>query len=214
MSICTSPERRSGTNSDRYGFRIYCGIQTGYSPVCQIQGSTLHLDASFYPLACSLRSWDGRKFWTYSWLWFCSGWDDLLWLPYFHVSGDDCCYHSLCESVRGFSVLFDKNWGILREIMASPMPRRDLIIGISLSSVTKSLIQTVIIIVFGIVLGVTFFSGELWWSAHLTRRHGPLCCCLFSSGALCLTLCCIQNIIIERVPGRHDCSLNAGLLCV
>jgi ABC-2 type transport system permease protein len=60
----------------------------------------------------------------------------------------------------GFFLLFDKNWGILREIMASPMPRRNLIIGIALAGITKSWIQALIILVFGMVLGVTFFTGQ------------------------------------------------------
>ncbi|MBP2133456.1 ABC-2 type transport system permease protein [Methanomicrobium sp. W14] len=59
----------------------------------------------------------------------------------------------------GFILLFDKNWGILREILASPMPRRHLITGITMSGVTKSLIQSSIILVFGLILGVQFFSG-------------------------------------------------------
>jgi len=60
----------------------------------------------------------------------------------------------------GFSVFFDKDWGILREILVSPMPRRDLVIGISLSAIVKSLIQTTIIVILGMVLGVTAFSGQ------------------------------------------------------
>ena len=60
----------------------------------------------------------------------------------------------------GFILLFDKNWGIMREIIASPMPRRDLITGIAMSGITKSWIQSLIVIVFGLILGVSFFSGK------------------------------------------------------
>jgi len=60
----------------------------------------------------------------------------------------------------GFILLFDKNWGIMREIIASPMPRKDLIIGIAMSGITKSWIQALIVIVFGLLLGVNFFSGK------------------------------------------------------
>ncbi|MBN1432657.1 MAG: ABC transporter permease [Methanomicrobiaceae archaeon] len=60
----------------------------------------------------------------------------------------------------GFILLFDKNWGILREIIASPMPRRDLITGIAMSGITKSWIQSLIVILFGLLLGVSFFSGK------------------------------------------------------
>ncbi|MDD4127142.1 MAG: ABC transporter permease, partial [Methanomicrobium sp.] len=59
----------------------------------------------------------------------------------------------------GFILLFDKNWGLLREILASPMPRKDLISGIILSGITKSWIQSSIITIFGLILGVSFFEG-------------------------------------------------------
>ena len=60
----------------------------------------------------------------------------------------------------GFILLFDKNWGIFREILASPMSRKDLIIGIAMSGITKSWIQAIIVIVFGLILGVSFFTGK------------------------------------------------------
>ncbi|MBN1194097.1 MAG: ABC transporter permease [Methanomicrobiaceae archaeon] len=59
----------------------------------------------------------------------------------------------------GIVLLFDKNWGLMREILASPLPRSHIIIGIALSGMTKSFIQAIIIMVFGLVLGVEFFRG-------------------------------------------------------
>ncbi len=59
----------------------------------------------------------------------------------------------------GMIILFDKNWGLMREIMASPMPRDHVIIGIGLSGMTKAFIQALIIMVFGIVIGAEFFIG-------------------------------------------------------
>jgi ABC-2 type transport system permease protein len=59
----------------------------------------------------------------------------------------------------GISLLFDKNWGLMREMLASPMPRTHIMIGISLSGVTKSFIQVTIIMLFGLLIGVTFFPG-------------------------------------------------------
>ena len=88
----------------------------------------------------------------------------------------------------GFSLLFDKNWGILREIMASPMPRRDLIIGISLSSITKSFIQTGIIIIFGAVLGVTFFTGAYLPGLIISLAGMALFVAVFSAAVLCVSL--------------------------
>ncbi|MDD1673170.1 MAG: ABC transporter permease [Methanomicrobiales archaeon] len=59
----------------------------------------------------------------------------------------------------GIIFLFDKNWGLMREIIASPLPRTHIIIGVGLSGVTKSFIQVIIITIFGILLGVQFFLG-------------------------------------------------------
>lgn len=59
----------------------------------------------------------------------------------------------------GIVFLFDKNWGLLREVFASPLPRTHIIIGVGLSGVTKAFIQVAIITLFGLVLGVRFFSG-------------------------------------------------------
>jgi ABC-2 type transport system permease protein len=59
----------------------------------------------------------------------------------------------------GIVILFDKNWGLLREIFASPLPRNHIIFGIALSGMTKSFIQAIIILVFAIVIGARFFVG-------------------------------------------------------
>jgi len=59
----------------------------------------------------------------------------------------------------GISLLFDKLWGLLREILASPAPRSHVLFGISLSGMTKSFIQVIIIMVFGLLIGVRFFAG-------------------------------------------------------
>ncbi len=59
----------------------------------------------------------------------------------------------------GISLLFDKLWGLMREILASPMPRSHILIGISLSGMTKAFIQVLIIMAFGILIGVRFFTG-------------------------------------------------------
>lgn len=59
----------------------------------------------------------------------------------------------------GTVLLFDKNWGLMRETLSSPLPRIHVIIGIGLSAVTKSLIQAAVIMGFGLLLGVEFFKG-------------------------------------------------------
>jgi ABC-2 type transport system permease protein len=59
----------------------------------------------------------------------------------------------------GISIQLDKQFGLMKEMIASPMPRSSILSGITLSGITKSLIQTVIIIVLGVFLGVQFFNG-------------------------------------------------------
>jgi len=59
----------------------------------------------------------------------------------------------------GITLLFDKNWGLMREFLASPMPRNNIIIGIGLSGVTKSFIQVMVIMGFGLIIGVRFFPN-------------------------------------------------------
>ncbi len=53
----------------------------------------------------------------------------------------------------GTVLLFDKNWGLMRETFSSPLPRIHVIIGIGLSGMTKSFIQAAVIMVFGLLLG-------------------------------------------------------------
>ncbi|MGA2918196.1 ABC transporter permease [Methanoregula sp.] len=60
----------------------------------------------------------------------------------------------------GITILFDKNWGLMREILASPMNRNHIIFGIGLSGVAKSFIQAIIIMVFGVLIGAAFFAGD------------------------------------------------------
>lgn len=59
----------------------------------------------------------------------------------------------------GTVLLFDKNWGLMRETLSSPLPRIHVIMGIGLSNMTKSFIQAAVIMGFGLFLGVEFFRG-------------------------------------------------------
>jgi len=59
----------------------------------------------------------------------------------------------------GTVLLFDKNWGLMRETLSSPLPRIHIIVGIGLSAMTKSFIQATVIMGFGLLLGVQFFEG-------------------------------------------------------
>lgn len=59
----------------------------------------------------------------------------------------------------GTSLMFDKKFSLLRETLASPVPRVHIILGVGLSGVTKAFIQTGMIIGFGKLIGMDFFVG-------------------------------------------------------
>jgi len=59
----------------------------------------------------------------------------------------------------GIGLLFDKNFGIMKEMLASPMEAHHIQIGVGLGGITKALIQVGLIMVFGLLLGVAFFPG-------------------------------------------------------
>lgn len=59
----------------------------------------------------------------------------------------------------GMGLLFDKNFGIMKEMLASPMEPHHIQIGVGLGGITKALIQVGLIMGFGILLGVAFFPG-------------------------------------------------------
>jgi len=59
----------------------------------------------------------------------------------------------------GITIQLDKQFGLMKEMIASPMPRSSILSGITLSGITKSLIQTIIIVILGLILGVQFFNG-------------------------------------------------------
>lgn len=66
----------------------------------------------------------------------------------------------LFSSLFGGTILmFDKKFSLLRETLASPVPRVHIILGVGLSGVTKAFIQTAMIIGFGKLIGMDFFKG-------------------------------------------------------
>lgn len=58
----------------------------------------------------------------------------------------------------GQNVQFDKQYGLMKEIVVSPMPRSHILLGVTLGGITKALIQTAIVVLFGYVLGIQLFS--------------------------------------------------------
>ena len=73
----------------------------------------------------------------------------------------------------GQNIQFDKQYGLMKEIVVSPMPRSQILLGVTLGGITKALIQAAIVILFGYVLGIQFFFG-LTATAALTAIGGVL----------------------------------------
>jgi ABC-2 type transport system permease protein len=99
----------------------------------------------------------------------------------------------------GISLQFDKQFGLMKEMVASPLPRSHILLGLSLSGVAKSLIQTVIIILFGFVLGVRFFEGFTIGQTLLSVLGIVLFIVLFALGLLFLA--CAVAMKIESHEG-------------
>jgi ABC-2 type transport system permease protein len=59
----------------------------------------------------------------------------------------------------GTTLLFDKKYSLMKETLASPISRINIVVGIGLSAMTKAFIQTGIIIGFGGLIGMNFFKG-------------------------------------------------------
>jgi len=102
----------------------------------------------------------------------------------------------------GIVILFDKNWGLMREILASPVSRNHIVAGIALSGVTKSFIQAVIIMGFGVLIGAAFFAG-----------FTPLRIVIGIAGVLPLGSDCHFHGKPGGAPGCHDASYHADLFC-
>lgn len=59
----------------------------------------------------------------------------------------------------GTTLMFDKKFSLLKETLASPVSRVQIVLGIGLSAVTKAFIQTAMVIGFGSLIGMEFFVG-------------------------------------------------------
>jgi ABC-2 type transport system permease protein len=100
----------------------------------------------------------------------------------------------------GQNLQFDKQYGLMKEIVVSPMPRSQILIGTTLSGITKCLIQTAIIILFGYVVGARFFVGFPFSSIIASALGLLLFSALFSAGLMFLS-----NMIGLKV-NNHDVS--------
>lgn len=87
----------------------------------------------------------------------------------------------------GTTLMFDKKFSLLRETLASPVPRTHIILGIGLSAVTKALFQTFIIIGFGKLVGMEFFKGYTLVETLISMVGIMLLVAIFTLGFLFLS---------------------------
>jgi ABC-2 type transport system permease protein len=88
----------------------------------------------------------------------------------------------------GTYVQFDIQFGLMKEMVASPIKRSHILLGLSLSGLTKALIQTTIILGFGLILGVKYFAGFTILQMMLSVLGILLFIVLFSMGLMFLAL--------------------------
>ena len=88
----------------------------------------------------------------------------------------------------GTYVQFDMQFGLMKEMVASPIKRSQIILGLSLSGLTKALIQTIIILGFGLILGVKYFVGFTILNILFSVLGIFLFVVLFSMGLMFLAL--------------------------
>jgi ABC-2 type transport system permease protein len=94
----------------------------------------------------------------------------------------------------GQNIQFDKQYGLMKEIVVSPMPRSQILVGETLAGITKALIQATIVILFGYVLGVQFFFG-LTFTGTLGAIGGViLFAVLFSVGLMFLSIAIAMRV--------------------
>lgn len=87
----------------------------------------------------------------------------------------------------GTTLMFDKKFSLLKETLASPVPRSHIILGIGLSGVTKAFIQTFIIIGFGKLIGMNFFKGYTFTETLIAVAGIMLLVAIFTLGFLFLS---------------------------
>ncbi len=59
----------------------------------------------------------------------------------------------------GLGLLFDRTFGLMPELLASPIPRSHIIAGIGMAGLTKAVLQCCVVLGFGWLIGVTLFPG-------------------------------------------------------
>ena len=87
----------------------------------------------------------------------------------------------------GQNIQFDKQYGLMKEIVVSPMPRSQILLGETLGGITRALIQAVIVILFGYVLGIRFFFRLTITGTFIAIGGVLMFAALFSVGLMFLS---------------------------
>ena len=77
------------------------------------------------------------------------------------------------SSMQGMSVLWDKEFGFLKEIMVAPVSRVSLVLGRIAGGTTTSMIQGLLIFGASLVLGFRFPAPPRWPSASSSCCSSP-----------------------------------------
>jgi ABC-2 type transport system permease protein len=99
----------------------------------------------------------------------------------------------------GIFLQLDKQNGLLKQMVASPMKRSHILFGITLGGITKSVLQVVIILAFGFIVGVRLFAGFEAASVILSLLGIMLFVFLFAMGLMFLS--CAVAMKIESHEG-------------
>ncbi len=72
----------------------------------------------------------------------------------------------------GFTWLLERVRGIVKEYLVAPIPRLSILLGNALSTVTKALLQVLVIFVVGALVGAQLSFNPLYWLAGLLLISG------------------------------------------
>lgn len=61
----------------------------------------------------------------------------------------------------GLTLLFERIQGIIKEYLVAPIPRMSILVGNAMSTVTKSLLQSLIILAIGVLMGAQFVGLDI-----------------------------------------------------
>ena len=72
----------------------------------------------------------------------------------------------------GSEWLYERLQGIVKEYLAAPIPRMSILLGNALSAMTKSLLQAIVIMIVGVLIGAQLSDNPLGWLGGLLLVAG------------------------------------------